>query len=145
MTESELSFITFTGRPARGREARATNKVVRAHVMRRYKHQQRAAARKRVTGAESDVHPATEPAFSPSPGVTGAALIVPCSPKAGPRRCGHRDTTLDMLEMRVYPQNSAICPLSGLLDGTPDPFSSLPIRSTSRTLMLLQNSEWHRK
>src|SRR5687768_9169231 len=44
MEERELSFIHSTGKPMKDGQA---NKIVRAHVMRRFKQQQRAEARAR--------------------------------------------------------------------------------------------------
>ncbi len=149
MTEQELSFVSLSGSPAH--DARATSKIVRSHVMRRYKSQKRAEARR---GASANAIPScfgkngvSGKASSPESSTTGSAtpdqdfaLLAP-SPQDPNESSSvfsqwpiHHTSGLDTLAALsghsrwVYHPEPA--DLRTCLDGRLDPFSSLPISST---------------
>jgi hypothetical protein len=149
MQEGELSFVNLSGKPIE--DVEATNKFVRAHVMRRYKRQQRAKARKRGTPSEIS----SSPKSSDLPcAVPDEILVFPTGSAHGLEDCSEADVidctpdssggetlaTWDGIPSSASHPGSVY--LGTCIDGNLDPFSSLPIPSTPRSLMLLHQSMW---
>ena len=161
MNKQELSFVNVSDKP--DKSWRAANKTVRAHVMRRYKLQQRTKTRKTIPEEQDLLVKSPGSTFS---GITSFATGSDCTSdiysdgsQSSPRALRKpTDTESDIISRTqsgwtsetsfLFIENddpschSLMLPeLSTWLDGELDPFVSLPVPATSRVLMLLQQSK----
>lgn len=156
--EQELSFVHLTSKPLKS--WRSNNKVVRAHVMRRYKREQRTKALEQ-TIRKSDLAPG--PATSPSSdagasGVSSASAVDTSSEGLLMSHIGSgnfTDGTVPSVDRAptLFDDRLEELPESGVsitftrpdigswLDGSLNPFDCLPIPSTPYRLMLLRQSK----
>ncbi|VUC22147.1 unnamed protein product [Clonostachys rosea] len=131
MPNENFQFIGQSGQFSQ--DTQATNKVVRAHVMRRYRRQQKKK------------QPVSPPGGISTGLSRGSDTAVP--PESSPRPSPGSIATDFMASECSFSESAAPyqseSPLSvqTWLDGELDPFSSLPVATDSRSLMLLHQSE----
>lgn len=149
MQRDTLTFISLSGDAAQ--DTRSTNTLVRAHVMRRYKRQQKAHS---STHADSTDTGKDEPTRAGrSSGRFESSAKAPSTHSdstsaTGPSPPSHLDEDLTPSEARNCqlspPAWTSRPPPHGIetwLDGKLDPFLSLPIPINQRSLILLQQSK----
>lgn len=120
MEKESLTFVRLSGQPAL--DTRATNKVVRAHVMRRYKRHQKLGTPQKPSA--TNISPETDL----TPIKNCVSPVVACD-------CFHPPSCSEGIASQYDQLPSPHCTsLVGLLD----PFRCLPIEINERTRMLLQ-------
>lgn len=131
MPEEKFQFIGQSGQFSQ--DTQATNKVVRAHVMRRYRRQQKKNQPVSPPGnintglrRGSGTTVSSDPWPQPSPGSAAADFVISEDPISD--------------SVAAYQSNSPLS-VQTWLDGELDPFSSLPVAADSHSLMLLHQSQ----
>ncbi|CAG9939634.1 unnamed protein product [Clonostachys rosea f. rosea IK726] len=130
MPEEKFQFIGQSGQFSQ--DTQATNKVVRAHVMRRYRRQQK---KKQPVSPPGNINTglrrgsgttvSSDPWPQPSPGSVAADFVTSEDPIPDSAAAYQSDSPLSVQTW---------------LDGELDPFSSLPVAADSRSLMLLHQN-----
>ena len=152
MSGNDFTFIGLSGHT--DLDTQATNKLVRSHVMRRYRRQQKSTSRKRKHGPQSTKEDSISDTTWSSGDVTFLA-VPPCMDD-----CAFEISWPDLLTSFISPESLAeqdrvageqqSTPEGDLpsidirtwLDGEMDPFSSLPFQMNQHSLMLLQRSKY---
>lgn len=150
MPGDNFTFVGLSGQA--DLDIRATNKLVRSHVMRRYRRQQKATKPK-----EDDSPQSAEGESIPDPWSSedfASLTIIPCIGASSTGTTWSSDLSAAFSPTSPAKQNTAtreqqaasacLSPSSSIrtwLDGEMDPFSSLPINIDQRSHMLLQRSK----
>lgn len=149
MQEDNYTFVSLSGQA--DLDVQATNKLVRSHVMQRYRRQQKATSPKKEGSPQSAEEEAISDTWASADFLS--LTFLPCMDTSSTETTWsdlwaaiNTNSLARQNKATSEQQFTSACPspsgnIRTWLDGEMDPFSSLPININQRSLILLQRSK----